>query len=243
MSEDISKADRRETERLERERAEKRARQSAIAKRVAIWGGVVAALFLMVWGLAKLGASTTAPTVGGTLSAPVTASDWTRNNPSAAVTLVEYSDFQCPACSAAEPTVRDISREFGSRIRLVYRNFPLMQHPYSKNAARAAEAAGKQGKFWEMHDMLFDNQAAWTNAANVDDIFKGYAEKLGLNVAQYVSDVNSPAVEQKVEADISGAIAANVNATPSFFLNGDKLNLQSFSDLTDAVRIAVSKTP
>src|SRR3989338_2093696 len=105
--------------------------------------------------------------------------DWVKGNKEAKVTLIEYSDFQCPACGAYYPVVKQLNEEVGDKIVIAYRNFPLRQvHQNAQIAAQAAEAAGKQGKFWEIHDMLFENQKEWSSYVNAKEIFIKYAQSL-----------------------------------------------------------------
>lgn len=108
--------------------------------------------------------------------------DWIKGNESSKVALIEYSDFQCPACAANYNLVKYLEGKYFSDIKFVYRHFPLQQHAQAIPAARAAEAAGAQGKFWEMHDKLFENQDKWADTTTAKDIFKGYAEELGLDM-------------------------------------------------------------
>lgn len=144
--------------------------------------------------------------------------------PSASVTLVEFSDFQCPACGVYHQMVKKIIDQFKGSMTFVYRNFPLTDlHPNAPLAAQAAEAAGLQGKYWEMHDLLFTKQSEWSASATARDIFAEYAESLGLNVDQFKKDIDSDAVKNRIAADIADGNALGINATPTFFLNNRKL--------------------
>jgi protein-disulfide isomerase len=150
--------------------------------------------------------------------------DWVRGNPEAEVVLVEYSDFQCPACKAYQPMVEEIMEAYGDEVALVFRHFPLKQiHLQAVLAAQAAEAAGRQGKFWEMHDVLFEKQSEWAENRRVRTLFNEYAESLGLNLQQFRQDMGSQEVRQRVEADYLHSLANRLNATPSFILNGEKI--------------------
>ncbi|TSC89169.1 MAG: DSBA oxidoreductase [Parcubacteria group bacterium Gr01-1014_3] len=160
----------------------------------------------------------------------ITASDWIRGSKDAKVVLVEYSDFQCPACAAYFPAVEKLIEDLGANFAFVYRHFPLNQHVYARPAAMAAEAAGKQGKFWEMYRMIFDNQITWTNSAVGVEIFEGYARQLELDLIRYALDLKDPVLKTKVEADFQSGLALGVNATPTFYLNGRKLNVPNNYD-------------
>jgi protein-disulfide isomerase len=225
-------------------REEKQAKQRELAKRIALWGAVALGLAAMLWGLTKLGTSGGGPSTvgGGMLAEPVSSADWIKGDPNAAVTLVEYSDLQCPACRAAQPAVQEVLKQYGDKIRFVYRHYPLTAiHPNAPLAAEAAEAAGKQGKFWEMHDKLFDNQTSWSSLKDPLETFVFYAGELGLNKDQFKTDFGNSAVADKIRAQALGGDKSGVNATPTFFLNGEKVNLGSFTDLVTLVGEAIQK--
>jgi protein-disulfide isomerase len=133
----------------------------------------------------------------------------------AKVTIVEWSDFQCPYCSRAAPTVEKLREAYGKDVRFVFRNFPLPMHPNARIAAQAAMAAHAQGKFWDMHDQLFANQAA-LDRASLDKT----AEKLGLDMARFARDIDGPQVKALIDADVAAAAAAGVRGTPTLFVNG-----------------------
>lgn len=159
----------------------------------------------------------------------LTKNDRTKGNKESKVILIEYSDFQCPACKAYFPLVKQIADTFKDKIAIVYRHFPLPQHQNAQKAAYAAEAAGAQGKFWDMHDLLFKNQENWADKSNADEILLSYAKELKLDEEQFKKDKESKAIKEKVNADLSSGQEAQVNSTPSFFLNGEKLdNPQNF---------------
>lgn len=163
--------------------------------------------------------------VEGSQAPPVTDQDWIKGNTTSTVTLIEYSDFQCPACGAYYPILKQVFEEYGDRIQFVYRHFPLRNiHPNAEPAARAAEAAGKQGKFWEMHDMIFENQTTWSGFASVISTFEGYAQELGLDIEQFRQDLTDGAIADQVQGDYNGGLDAGVNSTPTFYLNGQKLD-------------------
>jgi protein-disulfide isomerase len=144
----------------------------------------------------------------------------TRGSKDAKVTLVEFSDYQCPACGAAYADVEKIVNEYGDKIYFVYRQFPLPMHKNAKAGAYAAIAAGKQNKYWEMHVKLFENQAKWAEEASPVNTFAGYAKDLGLNEDQFRKDMASNEVVNLVNEEISKGNALGVNSTPTFFING-----------------------
>jgi protein-disulfide isomerase len=151
---------------------------------------------------------------------------------SATVTLVEFSDFQCPACGIYYPIVTQVAKDFKDSMTFVYRNFPLTElHPNAQVAAQAAEAAGMQGKYWEMHDLLFTKQKDWSASGTAKDIFTQYAESLGLNVDQFKKDIDSDAVKNKIAGDVNDGNTLGITGTPTFFLNNQKIeNPASLAD-------------
>ncbi len=159
--------------------------------------------------------------------APSVENNWTKGNKNASVILVEYSDLQCPACGFYYPMLKKLSEEFKNEILFIYKHFPLRQiHKNAQIAAQATEAAGMQGKFWEMHGMIFDNQKIWSNqnTQEAKQSFILYAKSLNLNLDKFKKDIESEKVINKVNKDYLEGIKLNVNATPTFFLNGNKIN-------------------
>ncbi len=140
----------------------------------------------------------------------------------ATVTLEEFADFQCGSCAAAHPALNEIKSIYGSRIRFIFRNYPLSipAHDKSYDAAVAAEAAGMQGKFWDMQNLLFTNQQAWTAAPTFRQIWKGYAEKIGLDIPKWENDIAGIAAKSRVDEDLKRGKAIGVNSTPTLFING-----------------------
>ena len=150
------------------------------------------------------------------LTVPVGERDHVQGPATAPVTLVEYGDFECPYCGKAHGVVKALQKGLGRRLRFVYRHFPLTTaHPHAERAAEAAEAAGAQGMFWEMHDLLFENQEALE-----DDALMGYAEALGLDLDQFAADLVSHTYAPRVREDFLGGVRSGVNGTPTFFVNG-----------------------
>ena len=143
------------------------------------------------------------------------------------VTLIEYGDFECPACEAMYPSVQQIKAQYKDNLTFVFRNMPLTNiHPNALAAATAAEAAGLQGKFFEMYQQLYDQQPVWGNA-NVSqraNYFEQYARQIGLNLDKYRKDLNNPSVDQKIQHDIASSRTFDVTGTPTFILNGQKLS-------------------
>ena len=199
-----------------------------LMKRLALWGCVLLLVAGGVYGMIKLVSSSKAPSA--VLTDTISSTDWVKGNKDAKVVLIEYSDFQCPACGAYYPLVKRVTEEFGDRIAFVYRHFPLQQHRNAKIASYVAEAAGKQGKFFEMHDKIFESQATWSESISVDVAFAKFAEELGLNLEQYKNDVNSSEIKERVEKNYQSGVRSRVNATPTFFLNGRQIQPRGYED-------------
>lgn len=166
----------------------------------------------------------------------------------ATVTMVEFADFQCEACRAAQPGVKLLIEDYKGKVNFVSRYFPLPGHQHSRLAAQAVEAAGEQGKVWEMQDMLFEKQEEWggdakpATKAQVMEYFLGYARTLGLNVDQFKQAVESGKFDAKISRDFADASALKLTGTPSFFVNGKQvLEAPSYANLKKAVDEALAK--
>jgi protein-disulfide isomerase len=194
-----------------------------------IWGGLILALVGISYGAVWLTKDVKLPSeVVSALSVPVSETDHVQGPADAPITLVEYSDFQCPACGAFFPLLEQLKKDtkLAGKIRFVYRHFPLSTiHQHAQRAAQFAEAAGLQGKFWEFHDELFKGQASWEalSRAKADEVFFGYAQQLGLNMDRLKIDVDSSGVASAVAKSFSGGVASGVNSTPTFFVNGARM--------------------
>lgn len=139
------------------------------------------------------------------------------------VTLTEYSDYQCPACAAYHPVVEKLKEDFGDRLKVEYRHFPLNSHQFAFLAARAAEAAKNQDKFHEMHSMLFNNQRRWSGSGNPQAQFINYAREIGLDIDQFKNDLNDGDTQRSVVEEKKKGQNLGVNATPTFFIDGQKV--------------------
>jgi protein-disulfide isomerase len=154
------------------------------------------------------------------LAIPVNEKDHAQGPPDAPVTLVEYGDYECPYCGRAYPVVKQLQQQMGGTLRFIFRNFPLNTlHEHAGVAAQAAEAAGAQGKFWEMHDLLYENQ---DDLAEAD--LRSYALKIGLELYQFDADLSAERFANLVSDDFRGGVRSGVNGTPTFFINGTRYN-------------------
>jgi NhaA family Na+:H+ antiporter len=142
----------------------------------------------------------------------------------AAVTLDEFGDFECPPCGKLSEPINQMVRDFSPRLRVVFHHCPLTEHKYAREAAHAAEAAGLQGKFWEMHDMLYRDQDVWANSSDARSLFSVYAMYTGLNVQRFKIDMDSDEVKARIDVDVKKAISLGIRTTPTLFINNKQVD-------------------
>jgi len=193
-------------------------------KRLIFWIVFLIVLVLIIWGLfvaMNRPASNGLPNVGSPV--PITAVDHVEGPADAKVTLIEYGDFQCPACAVYAVLVEKLaSAEASTSLRVVFRHFPLPQHQNAPISAQASEAASSQGKFWDMYKLIYAGQADWENQSDAAarKIFDGYAAQLDLNQAQFDRDIDSPAAKQFIQSEQAEGQTLGIDYTPTFFVNG-----------------------
>jgi len=170
------------------------------------------------------------------LRVPVGEQDHVQGNADAKYTLVEYGDYQCPHCAHAHPIVKRVQKHFGKKLRYVFRNFPLAQiHPEAEPAAESAEYAGAKGKFWEMHDALFENQEQLGEA-----LYRDLAQELELSPKELLAAVEGQGFFDRVKSDFDGGVRSGVNGTPTFFINGKRHDGSfEYNDLVAAIETAL----
>lgn len=195
-------------------------------RRLLLWGGGIIIFTLILWGMAKLSENVQLP--AGSLSVPVSAQDNSEGPADAPLTLVEYSDFQCPACAVYQPLLTKLfaDPDLTGKIRIVFRQFPLTSiHENAMLAAQAAQASALQRKFWEMHDLLFANQDVWKNQSDTEAraTFALYAVQIGLDNIKYSTDLDRSSVKEFIQSQYASGISSGVNSTPSFFINGTRM--------------------
>ncbi len=202
---------------------------------IIVWGVALIVVGIVVFGIFKM--SGTDPSKLS-LTEAVSASDHVEGNAQAKVVLVEYGDYQCPACGAYHPLLQQLLKDEAGKYAFVFRNFPLPQHQNALSSAYAAEAASLQGKFWEMHDMIYEHQKDWSEASNGPEIFAQYAQALKLDMAKYQKDIASDEVAKRVSHDLTTGQAAGINSTPTFFLNGQSITVTSYDQLKQLIESA-----
>ena len=197
--------------------------------------------------------NTASSTFVATTVPAISAADWSEGNPNAKVSLVEYGDFECPACGEYFPIVQQLVQNYSSTVQFVFRNFPLYTiHPFAGIGAQAAEAAGLEGgteKYWEMNDLLYTKQSEWSlNSALtpqqvLSQYLDGYAQSIGLDVNTFNNDMNATSVAQKIQTDVNGGTAAQIDHTPTFFINLKQIpNPTSLSDFENALNAAIASS-
>lgn len=219
----LTKRERKELKRQERI-DENRGRQlkrvaKKWTKRLAIGIAIIGFIGGIFWYVASR------PVVSAEEILTVVADDWVKGNTNASVVLIEYLDFECEACGAYYPVTKRLAEEFGDKVKFVNRYFPLPGHKNSMTSALAAEAAGRQGKYWEMHNILFENQKEWGEKQSANPkIFEDYARQIGLDMDRYSKDIKLPELKERITRDRSAGQKLNIASTPTFFLNGEKIN-------------------
>lgn len=237
----LTKKEKREQRKKEWEEKLQKEKRNNMLKKVGIWAGAVTIFSLIIWGLILATNKPISQTSSNNLPS-LRESDITIGKPSAKVVLTEYADFQCPACANQHPIVKQVLSEYKDKILYIYRNFPLPQHQNAESAAYAAYAAHKQGKFAEMEDLLYENQSLWSEEQNAQDVFRQYAEKIGLDMTKYDQDVSSSETKEFIENQKLEAQTLGINSTPTFFINKEQLqNIQGFDSFKQAIEDALSK--
>jgi protein-disulfide isomerase len=168
-----------------------------------------------------------------------------RGDAKAPVTIEEFGDFECPPCAMMSVALHQLEKEYGSKLRVIFRQFPLAMHPHAREAAIASEAAHLQGKFWEMHDLLYEKQAQWSKSTDVPSLFHSFAATLGLDVERFKKDMQSPEIAARVTADQEQGRARGVTSTPTIFVNDTALPSKSTNPpgVRAAIDAALKETP
>jgi protein-disulfide isomerase len=184
----------------------------------------------------SVSAATPLPQASPTATIPIEKPNVKVSSP---VVLEEYGDYQCPPCGLLYPVLKDIEHEYGKQLQIVFHHFPLTKiHKNAMNAARAAEAARNQGKFWEMHDRLYRNQNAWKDLDDPRPMFIQYARELGLNTDRFTRDLDSPDVEQRIAADMQKGTSIGITGTPTLLIDGNMLRYEATTP--DGVRQGIN---
>ena len=238
----LTKKEKKELKKLEWQEKAKQEERKAKIKKYSIWVGAAAVILLIIGGLIAVVSSPSSGTQQITV-APVTSRDITNGDKTAKVTLIEYADFQCPACGAYHPLIDQLLKDYNGKLFYVYRMFPLTNiHQNAFVSAEAGYAAWKQGKFFQMDDLLFNNQNSWADVSDPKNIFVSYAKQLNLNIDQFNKDMNSDAAKTYVQDSENEALSEGINATPTFILDGVKIqNPNSYADFQKLINAELAK--
>jgi len=229
----LTKQERRQAAKEQKQKERNRLQSTSKLKKIILIAVALATIGFLGY---KLISYISTPTTAGNEALAVTDADWVRGNKEAKVTLVEYADFECPACAAYEPLVERLIQDFPEQLRVVSRHYPLINiHKNAMPASQAAEAAGKQGKFWEMGKVLYERQEEWVELSNSEDKFSEYARELGLNEEQFLSDYDSQPVKDKINADILTSQRLRLSYTPSFLLDGRLISPKNYDEFKKLV--------
>jgi protein-disulfide isomerase len=164
-----------------------------------------------------------------------------RGSANAKVKIEEFGDYQCPSCAALAPALNQAEQKYQGKVYLIFRQYPIASHPHGQEAARVAEAAGLEGRFWEMHDLLYGSQLIWTRRADTRELFEQFAKSIGLDVERFKIDMTSEQVKARIIADQQRAASLGVNRTPAIFINGARIPDSSLNQkaLQDAIDTAL----
>lgn len=206
--------------------------------------GIVVVVGFVVWALVKPDSSQ--QNASKTLTPQDTAAlktGGTVGDPNAKVVVTEFGDYQCPACGQWHPFIKDtVIPQYQDKILFVFKNYPLTSlHKNAQTSAQAVEAAALQGKFWEMHNIVYDNQKDWVDLENPESKFEQYASQIGLNVGQWKKDKDGQKVKDLIAADVALGTKLGLPGTPSFLINGTLVQPQQFNDLTNAIDKALAQ--
>lgn len=252
-NQNLTKKERRELKRKEKQGSALKTQSGRKNKLIALW--IIIFLFVAA-GIGGIILLVSKSTFSGGVSQPalltLADNDWILGkkenddivSEGAEATLIEYSDFQCPACAFFSPILEKLSKDLDGKIKIAYRHFPLPQHKNAKIAAYAAEAAGAQGKFFEISAKIFENQKDWSDISENDakNLFKKMALELGLNIEQFEKDREGEEIKDSVKKDLNDGRTLGINSTPTFYLNGKKMqNLTSYDAFKKAVEEEVNR--
>lgn len=212
-------------------------------KKIFMWSVGIGVVVFAVWGMWKLASTPPLSSDASRELLGAASSDWIRGNKEAPVTLIEYLDFQCPACRTYHPIVKQINTEFPTDVRIITREFPLTSiHMNALPAARAAEAAGRQGKFFEMHDLLYLSQERWVGERDPKPVFITMAGEIGVDTERFSKDMEDLVIDDKIQADQKSGFELGVMGTPTFFLNGRKIdNPRNYEDFKALILAELGK--
>ncbi len=238
----LTKKEKKELRKQEWQQKAQSEKKKQLYKKIGIIVGVVLIVVVSIFGLVEL-ANAPSSTSSGLTVPPPSKNDISEGNPKAKVTLIEYADFQCPACGAYHPLVNQLLSDFNGKIFYVYRMFPLSNiHKNAIISAQAGYAAYKQGKFFQMDDLLYNGQNTWADVDDPRDTFISYAKELKLDINKFTNDMNSSEAQNYVADAENKATSEGINATPTFFVNGQQIqNPSNYDQFKQIIQNALNK--
>lgn len=236
--EGLTKKEKKELKRLEIEQKLQKASIKRVYKKILFWIIGLLAVGLVIWGVSSaVSSSKNQPTDSEILK--ITSNDIATGSATTKANLIEYADFECPACATYSRYIELLKDEFPNDLRVAYRFFPLPQHKLI--SSQVAYAAYKQGKFWEMYLLLYDNQRTWVNSSGPEAIFDDYAKKLNLNLDKFRNDRDSDSTKKFINDQLDQGIKLGVNATPTFYLNGNKIEPAGYEEFKSLIEAEIKK--
>lgn len=240
MEERLTKKELKEQRKLEHLKQMEQSQKSSSSKTKGIVIGLIAVLFLAFFAWAVIFSKQNKPSSAEAIV--LSSSGQRAGTESAKVTLVEFGDFQCPACKSYESALKQVRAEYKDEVQFIYKHFPLAIHKNAMPAGVAAEAAGRQGKFWEYHDVLYEKQGEWAPLLSPSEKFEAYATSLKLDIDQFRKDMTDKEIENDIRSQMDEGGKVGVNATPTFFLDGKYLNVNAtFDSFKKAIDQALQK--
>lgn len=242
----LTKKERKELAKLEKIEKERKLQNKNFIRKLLMWGGIASIVVLSIFGLIKLTTHDSSVLSSTQINLPpIGKEDLAFGEKKSKITLIEYSDFQCPACAIASSYIQQALNDYNGKILFVYRFFPLSQiHKNSLISAKGAYAAHLQDKFLEMKQLLFANQNSWGEADDAQEIFLAYAQELGLNPEQFTKDLEAEATKNFIYKQAEEGINLGINVTPTIFLNGRKINNpKTYEEFKQLIEAELNRTP
>ncbi|OGH07791.1 MAG: hypothetical protein A2W22_01085 [Candidatus Levybacteria bacterium RBG_16_35_11] len=234
--EKLTKKEKKELKKLEREQQFEKENKKKTYQKFAYWIAGIVVLALIIWGIVAAASSTKNQE---SIVPPISSNDIATGSATAKANLIEYADFECPACATYSKYIELMKGDFPEDLRVVYRFFPLPQHKLI--SSQVAYAAYKQGKFWEMNKLLYDNQTTWVESSDPNPIFDDYAKQLNLDLDKFHQDQNADSTKKFIEDEYNKGLNIGIDHTPTFYLNGREVEPSSYEDFKSLVEQEINK--
>lgn len=239
--EKLTKKEKKEQRKAEWEEKLQKERRNSLIKKIALWLGGTIVLILGIWVLLISTTSSPQSETSSFKIPPATTNDIATGPSDAKVAVIEYADFQCPACAAYAPITKQLREKFKGKVNFVSRFFPLPQHKQGMISSQAGYAAHLQGKFWEMEKLLYDNQTVWSQSTDPVKIFNEYALTLNLDLNKFNTDLNAESTKQYIREQANEGAKAGISSTPSFFINGNYVRAKDYAEFKQLIQNELDK--